>query len=489
MEDQMRNGGLEFARMECHSRMRFVRIFLFVNQIILTKNFCLVLSTVSIVLAWFLALIPLCVSIPLTVTASRSNKSSSTGESTLSTRLPPINLSNGSTNYTIERVECENSFIYSSADNICYPPCNWDAQGRSLALTEQFVFSVVSITGILLNLGTLLGWLFTHFINLRTCRLTREFHVPRASLFTVFLCNSGLLTSYAIVDLMGRDVIFCSLAASGRLYLPAHLVLSYDIPHADKIAMNVLGVLNFFFFLATLLWLMNAFINMALVVYFPLQINKDLKTRIVVFTVQCIYAFGLPILLIFIAVAAHPNSPFGSSYMLHQVLISTEWAYIFLYKWPYFILAAAISTIMVLILAKLRFVSIENKSLGRAIQLTEIEKRLIAYAFLFTLTLVIIGSGFSGLYVISLYYYKIIEDYILCITINSPIYILPFGVNTANATVAYRENSYGGLDECRMLLDSANQITPPIAVFLFSLCTRLVWFHFNSISGFVVAPN
>ena len=457
------------------------RGLILVKQLFRNKCFLVSLSVSGIVFIWILVLIPLLVRV---IDIESKDKTANNGGSSVSNqrssnltqRLPPLNLTNLTSNasrITVLTTLCINSFIFSPNDSFCFPSCDWDPYDANIATFKQVFYVVLNIAGLILGIGTLGGWIATSCIDWKKKRIRYDFQLARTSLFMVVISSLALLVINVTVDLLNRSYLYCSSGESGEQFLPAHLNHYTSGDSSVRIVINLIGALYHYFSICSLIWLSVSFFNIFLIVYFPMR-DKH-KRKMLVFLIECVVSYFAPILPILLAVALDSDSPYGVVYTLQQIYVFDAWLNTILHNWLYFLISGIIITLSILIVLKLRFNSIHSKVImGKSIKLTELEKRMLVYSLVLMLTLFLIGTQLLAVNLIADDYHLVIEEYILCSTVNSPVQV---STASSNATyLVYRVNTIGGPEACRNLLNIANNKYPSWAYILLSLFFRLIWF-------------
>lgn len=448
------------------------------------KYVYIALSVLGILFIWTLSLIPLLVRIiDLQDSDLESNSGGSSRRnqrnSNLTMRLPPLNITNRA-GVTVISVGCRESFIYSPNDSFCFPDCSWDPFDGNIAAFKQALFILISLSGFLIGSVTLVGWLLTCCVDWKKKRIHFDFQLARASLFMVVLCTIILLLINLIVDIISRKGLFCSMGDDGQPYLPAHLNQYTSEETQNRIIINFIGALYHFLSLSALIWLTIAFVNILIIVIFPLRGRESLKKRVIVFLIESLIAVFVPVFAIVLAVSLDPDSPYGIVYTIQQIHVFDAWLNAVLNNWLYFFFSGIIITIAIIIVTKLRMNSLRSKGImGKAMKLTELEKRLLIYSLVLIGTLSIIGTQLLVVNSLSDRYHELVEEYILCVTVNSPVLVSlgNVGNSTANSTaIVFRVNSIGDINVCNRLLLTANRTYPSWAYIILAIMFRVIWF-------------
>ncbi|KAI6645862.1 hypothetical protein LOD99_13121 [Oopsacas minuta] len=453
------------------------RVYLNLKSLFRNKYLLITLSTLGIVFIWILVFIPLIVRVVEIKTANRASKGggvSNQRSSNLTNRLPPLNITFSiDTMNTTQRILCINNFIFSPNDSYCFPSCTWDPFDGEIATFKQVLFALISIAGLILGIGTLIGWVATSCIDWKKKRIMFNFQLARTSLFMVVICSILLLVINVTVDLLDRGYLFCSSGDGGEQYLPAHLNQYTSTDSSVKVVINLIGALYHYLSLCSLCWLAISFLNIFLIVFFPLKDRQ--KRSISVFLIECLVAFSAPLFPIILATALDSDSPYGVVYTLQQIYVFDAWLNTILHTWLYYLISGVIITLAIIIVLKLRINSINSmRMIGKCIKLTGLEKRLLAYSLVLMFVLFIIGSQLLLVNSIADSYHFLIEEYILCTTVNSPIELAFFGTNITQ--IVYRVNTIGDVQVCKSLLDDANSMYPSWCYMLLSILFRVFWF-------------
>ena len=355
------------------------------------KKFCIGLSIISIIMVWITMLIPLTVSaVQFAETAVNL-----TATNTIFNFLPPINATSNYSNYTIERVECVDNFVYVPGDEICYPECDWNPARDNSIRIVRLILNILSVFSIVLCTATLIAWLLLSCIDWKKIRFHYDFQLPRTSLFMVVMSSLFLIVISASIDLMSRDFFFCQSTQDGQSYLLAHMFYSISNVRSRKIVTFVTGALSHYIFLVTVSWIVISLINIIFIVFFP-QVRKSFRKRILVFFIQCLICFGLNIIPVAIVIASNPDMPYVVVYSVNITFAFNRWSNLILFKMPFFIVPGIIISLTIVIVAKLRITSLESEeTTGHSFKLTDLEKRLIVYGIV--LMVLMLFQGISSI--------------------------------------------------------------------------------------------
>ena len=429
------------------------------------KKLCIAVSVIIIMFIWLAVLVPLILTIVKVSEILDDN--GRFPALNLSTILPPINSTN-STNLTIINIDCINNFIYVPGEEICYPDCQWSPYGPHATKITRILLIVLSVLGIVLGTATLIGWLLTSCVDWKKLRLHYDFQLARTSLFMVVLSSFIVILTNACIDILDRSVLYCKQNEAGESYLLPHQPNIFGNNSNIRIVVNLIGFVNNYFFLVNLCWISFSVINILVLVFFP-YLRERFRTRLLVFSFQFLFSFGFILILFIAPFTVDGDMTFIASSVLNNFILYNAWFYLFIFFFPSVVLPCFVISLVVIVLTKLRIHSIKSLEIsGRANKLTDLEKRLVWYCVLLMIMLFLYGiiilltSYFSTDYLIS------IGEYVLCVTVNSPILL------QSNDTV-YRENQYGGVDVCNDIKDRADAELPYFIFILLAFYVRLLW--------------
>ena len=404
--------------------------------------------------------------------------------------LPPINVTSNYSNFTIERVECVDNFVYVPGDEMCYPECDWNPSGDDSARIVRLILNILSVFSIVLCTATLIAWLLLSCIDWKKFRFHYDFQLPRTSLFMVVMSSLFLVVINASIDLTSRDFFYCQSTMEGQSYLLAHMIYSVsNVPYV-QLTTHIVGSLYYYLFLITVSWIIFSMINIIFIVFVP-QYSKSYRRRILVFSIQCLICFGFNLIPVAIVIALNPDSPYVIVDLTSFFTTLNMWGFLSLFILPYFLVPALVITLVIVVVTKLRFTSLTSKKItGQTIKLTDLEKRLIIYGIVLTTLILFQGIDFILLLFLTPGYFQSITKFILCMTVNSPILTLPSNFTGSNATLndtvpVYRENPYGDVNACRMLESEANNRFPNYIPLSFTVLYHLTWFPIF----FVLTPH
>ena len=442
------------------------------------KKVCVGLSIISIIFIWIVLLIPITV---ITIHFADNNQSDFlTVTNTIFNLLPPINVTSNYSNFTIERVECVDNFVYEPRDEICYPECNWNPSRDDSVRIVHLILKILSVFSIVLCTATLIAWLLLSCIDWKKFRFHYDFQLSRTSLFMVVMSSLFIVALTASIDLMPREFFFCQFTENGQSYSLPHLFYSISNISYNKIVLNVIGALYHYLFLVTIFWVILSLINVNIILFFPFW-RGSFKKKLSIFLIQCFVCFGINLIPVVILIAVNPQLPYVASSLILFFSTLNIWAYLFLINMPLFLAPGMLISLAMVSVTKLRITSLESqKQTGHKIKLTGLEKRLIVYAIVLMTLLIFQAINTIFLTFLTPEYFQFVTKFILCMTVNSPILTLPSNFTGSNATLndtvpVYRENPYGDVDACRMLESEASLLLPKFNFIFYVLLSRLIW--------------
>ena len=150
------------------------------------KKVCIGMSIVGIIAIWIIILTPLFAITVATTAFNQTTFFNNIFDNTISNLLPPINISTNYSNFTIERVECVDDFVYVPGDEMCYPGCDWNPIGDDSVRVVRLILNVFSVFSILLCTTTLLVWLVISCFDLEEVSIPLRF--PASSHLSVYGC-------------------------------------------------------------------------------------------------------------------------------------------------------------------------------------------------------------------------------------------------------------------------------------------------------------
>ena len=442
------------------------------------KKVCVGLSIISIIFIWIVLLTPITV---ISINIKDNNHSAfTTVNNTIFNLLPPINVTSNYSNFTIERVECVDNFVYVPGDEMCYPECDWNPSRDDSVKIVHLILKILSVLSIVLCTTTLIAWLLLSCIDWKKFRFHYDFQLSRTSLFMVVMSSLFLIVLNASIDLMPLEFFFCQSTENGQSYSLPHLFYTISNISYNKIVLNMIGALEHYLFLVTICWVILSLINVIIILFFPFW-RGSFRKKLLIFLIQCLVCFGINLIPVVILIAVNPQLPYVASSLILSFSTLNIWAYLFLINMPLFLAPGMLISLTIVIVTKLRITSIESqKQTGHNIKLTDLEKKLIVYAIVLMTLLLFQAINTIFLTFLTPEYFVFVTKFILCMTVNSPILTLPSNFTGNNATLndtvpVYRENPYGDVNACRMFKSEASILLPKYNFIIYVLLSRLIW--------------
>ena len=361
------------------------------------------------------------------------------------------NFTNQSIKYIID---CPTNQIHSESSLFCSPSCTyWDLHFSDVGLLiETIIILFIDLTGVILGILTLITWPFVKSF----------WKFPQVTIFFLVVCISLFTLTFAIVDIPG---FYCAYDGSNSFA---------DINVNFQPRLMGAGAVIHFLRIAIMFWTLFTLFNIFISTLSPLTFNPNGKFKICIILVESVISFGIPLLFIIVTLSSkiglfwnafgylpdYGDSPF---YILGRII-------------PDYSTAIFSFTFAVLILARLRFIAIDAKSiLGNSRKISPLESRLIIYCIvsglIFYCFIIQVGVYFT-------YYredFNNVYDYRSCVTLNSPITV--FKGNTTshyNATSdLLPESIWDGGSECKGVKPYLD-IYHPFWGSLYTVCYRLV---------------
>ena len=360
------------------------------------------------------------------------------------------NLTNNSVSY---HVHCPENYIYSDNALICSPACNhWDYLYDDVALLfETIIVQFLDITGLLLGLFTLSTWPFVKSF----------WKFPQVTILFLVISLTMLTVIFSIVDIPG---FYCSFDYTQSFH---------DVFVNHQANLMGAGAVIHYLRIAIMFWTIFTLLNIFLSTLNPSMFNPSNRMKSVIILIEFIIAFGVPSIYIAVTLGLQiklfwnffgylPDYANTAVYMLGRIIPD------------YF--SAVFSLIFVsLILVRLRFISIDSKSiLGNGRKLSPLEIRLVIYSFISSIVF------YFFLIEVCLYLALYTEDisnlynYRACLALKSPI------TETRGNSSTYHNATYelipvarwnGGL-ECEGMKTYIDAY-PPIWLSIYNICYRL----------------
>ena len=394
----------------------------------------------------------------------------------LTAQIPPINASNSS-NYSIQTIHCENNFVYEPSEFICYPPCNWHPTSSTIVTILKSFTIITDVIGLVISAGTFVGWGVATYLEFKS-KKGYTFQLSRASLYMVVLSSIGIFVLSLIIDALGREQLMCSRTRDGDIYLRAHLIRPLNTD--NKLLVNILGGFYHFFFLSTFIWIALAFINILAIILLSTRFTHTLKTELTLFLIEILVATVLPLCVIAIAIGTSSETAYIGNYLLQQIFVPTVTGVFCLYAIIIGINSGVILTLSLIILTKLRLAALRSKEkFGKKIQLTELEKRLLAYAIIISIAFIATVLSLQVFIWSQESYFGSITNYTVCVNVRSPITLRPrdpanTSLGNSSSLMVFRENTRNSTD-CGTFLAVANEVLPVWFSFLGSFLVRSVY--------------
>ena len=361
------------------------------------------------------------------------------------------NLTNSSVIYEIE---CPTNFIHSESSILCSPACNHldYVFSDTALLVDTIIILIIDITGAILGILTLITWPFVKSF----------WKFPQVTILFLVICLTLLISFFIIVDIPG---FYCGFDSS---YSYADLFSNF------KPQLMSAGAIIHFLRISIMFWTLFTLLNIFLSTLGPSIFNPRAKGKSILVTIEIIIAFGIPTIFVITtlslridlfwnAFGAFPDYTTTPVYMLGRII-------------PDYLTAVFSLVLVILILTRLRYMSINSKSiLGDSRKLTPLEIRLIIYSVVSSL--VFYFFIVEVLQFLTLYEDEFSQTYNsrACKTLVSPIVIKYGNVSVYhNATHQLIPDKVWNNGEICEGIKPFLERYPPIWVSIYNICYRLI---------------
>ena len=389
-----------------------------------------------------------------------------------------------------ELLEANCSLGFEFNGYFCLPPCNWHPAGPAAFTAQKAILNIIDLSGILLSIVSICAWVLPFILHLIKERPTSledlDLNLPRLSLFMLLLSVSILILLYTMLDVPDQKEIFCHTTTS-ELGIDFSLVS----PHNNGL-IEFYGALFHYFTLTYLLWTIFSWLNIILVLLFPLQICSNLKTKRYIF----IFEFSISLLTPFIALILATNAPdyngeyttaYGPLQIYRILIIRDHNLYNVLYEWPHFACLSIILVFNVVIVLKLKLYLLRQEDLsGRTQKIGGFETRFMIHSIILIILNVLINTTVIAYRFVTYSYYWNLEEIIGCVTLDCNItYVIDGEVHRGksleliNLFSEYYDE--GDILPCQNYLQQNEDIYPSFLFIMSTISLRLIW-----VSVFVV---
>ena len=361
------------------------------------------------------------------------------------------NLTNSSVVYEIK---CPTNFIHSDSSILCSPACNHlDYVFNDTALlVETILLLLIDITGAILGILTLITWPFVKSF----------WKFPQVTILFLVICLTLLISLLILIDIPG---FYCGFDPSN----------SYDdLFSSFQPQLMSAGAIIYFLRISIMFWTLFTLLNIFLSTLGPSVFNPRDKGKNILVAIEIVIAFGVPTLFVITtlslqinlfwnAFGAFPDYANTAVYMLGRII-------------PDYLTAVFSLVLVILILTRLRFMSINTKSiLGDSRKLTPLEIRLIIYSVVSSL--VFYFFIVEVLQFLTLYEEEASQLYNFraCVTLKSPI-VEKYGNVSVYHNATYQlipDTVWNNGEVCEDIKPFLERY-PPIWLTIYNICYRLI---------------
>lgn len=361
------------------------------------------------------------------------------------------NLTNSSIPYEIK---CPTNFIHSNSSLFCSPACNHldYVFSDTALLVDTIILLCIDITGAILGILTLATWPFVKSF----------WKFPQVTILFLVVCLTLLISFFILTDIPG---FYCGFDSS----------YSYDdlIANFQPQLMSA-GAIIHFLRISIMFWTFFTLLNILLSTFGPSVFNPNGKGKNILVTMEIIIAFGIPTLFVITTLSLQINL-FWNAFGAFPDYLETA-PYILGRIIPDYLTATFSLVLVILILTRLRYMSINTKSiLGDGRKLTPLEIRLVIYSVVSSLVfyffiveviqyLTLFEAEFSQLY-----------NFRACVTLGSPI-VEKYGNVSVYHNVTYQlipETVWNNGEVCEGIKPFLERY-PPIWLSVYNICYRLI---------------
>ena len=376
------------------------------------------------------------------------------------------------------------SYDFVSNNYLCLPPCNWHPAGPSAFLAQRVILILIDLTGIILSVFSISAWLvpFIRYVikNRDTSFSEIDINLPRVSLF-MLLCSVSILTLlYATLDLPEHRDLFCKKVES-----ELGIYFSIVSPHTEA-GIEVYGALFHYFALTYLLWTVCSWLNIILVICFPMEITTNFKLKNFIFLAELLISILVPFLAVFLAIngtniEGEYLAAYGPLQIYRTVILIDHNLYAILYEWPHFLSLGLILFFNVIIVFKLKMKLLKQTEMsGRKQSIGGFETRFMIHSVILVMLHILVNATVIAYRFVGYRYFWQLEETIGCVSLLSNV---TFSVDG----VLYRQKSlelvkiFSGLyqdvelEHCGDYFLESERIYPSFLFMISTISLRLIW--------------
>ncbi|KAI6649274.1 hypothetical protein LOD99_11641 [Oopsacas minuta] len=386
--------------------------------------------------------------------------------------------------YGLEVTEVNCSYEFEFNNYLCLPQCNWHPAGNIAFLMQYSILIIIDVTGIILSIISISAWIVPFiryaYHNRHNSLSGIDINLPRLTLFMLLLSVAILILLYAILDIPQHEDIFCK-SVQSELGFDFSLVSL----HSDA-RIEVYGALFHYFTLSYLLWTVCSWLNILLVLCFPLQITTNFKVKNTIFLTELLISILVPFFAIFLAVQGPDyngeyTAAYGPVQIYRTIFLIDHSLYGTLYEWPHFISLGIILAFNVIIVFKLKMKLLKQTvSSGRKQSIGGFETRFMVHSVILIILHIFVNATVIAYKFIEYRYFWQLEEIIGCVTLNSNLtFTLEGNVYTSKSLelvkIFFTEYSAIEINSCQDYFLDNEMIYPSFLFILSTILLRLVW--------------
>ena len=384
----------------------------------------------------------------------------------------------------IELFEVNCSYGFEFNNYLCLPPCDWHPAGETAFLVQRIILIMVDLTGIILCVVCISAWVIPfirYAVNNRSNFMSEiNLNLPRVSLFMQLLSVSVLILLYAITDIPEHQYLFCNSITSDL-----GIDFSFVSPHSNG-GIELYGALFHYFTLAYLLWTVFSWLNIILMLFFPLQIVSNLKLKNYTFLFELLASLLTPFVAIFISIngpdeTGEYTAAYGPLHIYRTISLIDHGLYNLLYEWPHYASLGLILIFNVVIVYKLKLKLIQQSALsGRNHSVGGFETRFMIHSIVLIILNILINSTVIAYRFVTYEYYWNLEEIIGCVTLESNIsYSLDgdvYGGMAFDLVSSISDSLYNiDIQPCGEYFLRNESVYPSFLFILSTISLRIIW--------------
>ncbi|KAI6658537.1 hypothetical protein LOD99_15337 [Oopsacas minuta] len=361
------------------------------------------------------------------------------------------NLTNSSIDYEIK---CPVNYIHSENSMFCSPACNHPDLifSDTALLIDTIIILFIDISGAILGIFTLITWPFVKSF----------WKFPQITILFLVICLTLLTCIFVVIDLPG---VFCGF----------DVTQSFDDQFVEfQPNLMAAGALIHYLRIAVMFWTLFTLLNIYLSTLGPSTFDPQGRVKNVLVIIEIVISFGVPLLFVITVLASQvklfwdafgsfPDYTHTAAYVIGRII-------------PDYFTATFSLIFIILILTRLRFMSIDSKHLlGKGRKLSPLEIRLIIYCIISSLVFyffIVESAQFFTLYEEE---FSQIYNSRACVTLSSPLIEkrgnISFYHNATSDLIPAATWKNGTIcDEIKPYIDKY----PPIWLSVYNICYRLI---------------